>query len=193
MTRVFIGALLTIVTAVPLGGVQFGWFDRTKTKAFTAGDFTMQYPDGGGWRLTPGAQDVLMLLNKTPDVRVALIRMRVPNPIATDDDELFTLFARLEADAIKAETPDAGDVQQVIVAHPALGRIVRIDFTRPSPVAAKPGLRERAQQFSMPAGSTVYRLVFSGSPQEFEKEAGRFNAMLESVRIGKPASQGPEP
>ena len=46
-----IGALLAMVTAIPLGAGQFG-FGKTKTKTFTAGDFSMQYPDGGGWRLS---------------------------------------------------------------------------------------------------------------------------------------------
>lgn len=192
MTRALIGALLAMVTAVPLGAGQFG-FGKVKTKTFTAGDFSMEYPDGGGWRLTPGAQDVLALVNKQPDVRVAVIRVRQLNPVSVDDDELFKLFAQLEADEVKADIPDAGDLGHTIVVHPVLGRIVRIDFTRPSVTAPKPGVRERAQQFSIPAGSMLYRIVFSGSPREFDKEAPRFAAILDSVRIGKPASQGDAP
>jgi len=193
MTRALIGALLAMVTAVPLGAGQFGMFGKTKTKTFTAGDFSMQYPDGGGWRLTPGAQDVLALINKQPDVRVAVIRVRQVNAVSVDDDELLKLFAQLEADEVRVDIPDAGDLGHAIVGHATLGRIVRIDFTRPSVTAPKPGVRERAQLFSIPAGSVLYRVVFSASPREFDKEAPRFAAMLDSVRIGKPASQGDAP
>jgi hypothetical protein len=157
----------------------------------------MEYPDGGGWRQTPvgpNMGDLLMLLTKQPDIRVIVRRSRLAQPIPQSADaEVFSIFAQYEAEAVKESSPEANDVKSTVVSHPTLGRVLRLDYTQPGVATANPSVRERVQQFSVPTGPALYRIIFSGSPKEFEKEFGRFNAMLDSVRIGAPAKQDEEP
>ena len=195
MTRPLVGAVLVLLASTSLGADQL--CTRVSMKPFKSGGFSMEYPDGGGWRQTPAggsAGDLLMLLTKQPDIRVFVRRTKLVQPISQSaGDEVLTIFAQYEGEAVKENSPEASNVRSTMVTHPSLGRVVRIDYTQPAMATTNPGVRERVQQFSVPAGEVLYRIIFSGSPKEFEKEVGRFNAMLDSVRIASPAGQDQHP
>lgn len=131
------------------------WYGRTKGsfQVVRAPDQRFQFEcPTKDWTIVGGAGPVPVLaVGKRGEV-FAVERALLNR--ALDQADIGDLFVQLEAETIKERLPLAADFQPRIIEAPDR-RVVAIEFTRP----AANGTRERARQYSIAAGTQLYRLT----------------------------------
>jgi hypothetical protein len=165
----FFGFLLLFLLAVPAAaqtdaaGSTDPWYGRTSRVQFQVlkvarEGFQLEWPKKD-WLMVPSAGSLsLVLVSKKGDATVVVQRSSLRQPLEPSD--ITDLFAQLESDAIK-EQQKALDVQARVI-DAGGRRLAAAQFQRDG--AAGP---ERVRQYSIPAGTRLYRLVCVSTSGQF--------------------------
>lgn len=179
-------AVLVLCLLPVIGGVEglgTSVSARQKFQKFASADVTFDYPDNWEQMTLP------------PPTRAAFRRNAelsfVVNRAAVDYPEEFNeAFAALEVKSVPDDFPGATAITSRAIAHPVLGRILQIDFTR---TAAQSGRNTRPlhlRLFAIPAGRFIYRIICTARADEFaSRHEPVFKRMIDSLVITPPAAK----
>lgn len=114
------------------------------------------------WQLVAGGTvSIVSVTQKSGQAAVVVEHTKLNAALAPDD--ITDLFAQLEAEQIKLQQPDAGDVQSKLVSVDNR-RFVIVGYTRRGVAGA-----ERVRVYSVPVGSDLYRLTCSAAAPQFAR------------------------
>jgi len=113
------------------------------------------------WRIISGGAAAIVSLAHDSG-QASMVVERTTADVAFGAADLADRFAEREADLVRAHQPQAGDLDASLV---ALGtrRVVVVTYSRKG--VAGP---ERVRQYSIPAGTELYRLTCSAALPQFE-------------------------
>jgi hypothetical protein len=176
-------ALLAVALTTGVVHAQGGRNSTPPGKTFKAAELMFEYPTRD-WEVLSGAGTVLgTLTTRRFDALIVVDRAKLDPPLAAD--EITELFAELEGDRIKEQVPGASGVTAALTTHPVLGKVVRVEFTRPAAAGT-----ERVRQLTVPAGSYIYRIVCSARTADFSKHEATFERVMTSAKVAMPATTG---
>lgn len=157
------------------------WFGRTKEPRMApfkdpAGRFTVDVPSRD-WLRVPGAGTTLLTLTED-DVEAAVVLEMVPLDVALAPEDVTTLFAELEARAVRSREKGSADfVQRLIQASGR--RVAVVEYSRLGDKGA-----ERVRLYSFPVGDKLYRLACSTRVQQLKKYSPVFAHIAASFMPG---------
>lgn len=135
--------------------------------------FAMDYPERD-WSLVP-AGNTLVVTVVQRRFEAALHVERTQLQVELSDEEVGEIFLSVEADHIRQSVPSATDMKAELQ---ELGsRKVAAFVYRRNGVLGP----ERVLQYSMPAGSTLFRIVGVAKPEVFDRHLPALQAMAASV------------
>lgn len=155
------GASLVAQTAKP--GASDPWYGRTTKAQFQPvkaldGGFQMDWPKKD-WMLLPSAGSLaLVVASRKGDAMVVVERSVLRQPLEPSD--ITDLFAQLESDSIR-EKQKVLDVQSRVI-EVGDRKLVAVQYQRTGALGA-----ERVRQYSVPAGTNLYRVVCISSAAQF--------------------------
>ncbi len=144
------------------------WYGRTTRAQFVpakpgALPFQFEIPKKD-WMIVggpgPGAEVQVVATSKKGDASFIVERTMMQQ--ALDPTDITELFMQLETDNLKKRQPSASQVEARLI-EAAGRRIVGIQFARAGIAGA-----ERARQYSMPVGKTLYRLTCAAPANAFD-------------------------
>ncbi len=174
------GSARTWVAALALGALAFGTVavsaqnvPRMRKLTVASQSFSIDYPEKD-WSLVPGGSTTLLAVAQRRFEAVLVVE-RTTLQVALSDDEIGEVFLAVEADHIRESVPSATDIKAEIQ---QLGdRRVAAFFYRRNGVLGP----ERVLQYSMPAGTALYRIVAVGKPESFDRHLPTMQAMAASL------------
>jgi len=142
---------------------EYGRSPKLDTQAFQVPNSQIRFEwPRKDWQMVPGAGSVIVsLTEKKSEAAVVVERNRLNQALAPDD--ITDLFGQLEADVVKERQPPATDIQAKVVAAGGR-RLVILTYGRNGITGP-----ERVRQYSIPAGSEIYRLTCSAGVKDFSK------------------------
>lgn len=135
--------------------------------------FSIDYPEKD-WSLVPGGSVTLVAVAQKRFEAVLLVE-RTSLQVALGDEDIGDVFLAVEAEHIRETTPSATDIKADLQ---QLGdrRVAAFVYRRNGVLGP-----ERVLQYSMPAGTALYRIVAVAKPEAFDRHLPTMQAMAASL------------
>lgn len=147
-------------TPMPAPAAPAGWSAEPMEVFFGPGNRICFEKPARGWRVVPGGTAAIVSLTHESGEAAVVIERASPGP-AFAPGEVAPTLAEDEADAILAHDPEASGIDATI-ASVGERRVVVLTYARTGVAGA-----ERVRQYSIPAGSGLYRLTCSAHASRF--------------------------
>lgn len=173
------GLVRTVALTVLLGGLVADGVvvaqnvPRMRKLTVASQSFSIDYPEKD-WSLVPGGSVTLVAVAQKRFEAVLLVE-RTSLQVALEDEEIGDVFLAVEADHIRESTPSATDIKADLQ---QLGdrRVAAFVYRRNGVLGP-----ERVLQYSMPAGTSLYRIVAVAKPEAFDRHLPTLQAMAASL------------
>lgn len=164
-------ALACIVLAA--GAAHAQNVPRMRKLTVASQSFSIDYPEKD-WSLVPGGNAMLVAIAQRRFEAVLLVE-RSTLQVALSDEEIGDVFLSVEAEHIRESSPSATDIKADLQ---QLGdrRVAAFVYRRNGVLGP-----ERVLQYSMPAGTSLYRIIAVAKPESFDRHLPALQAMAASL------------
>jgi hypothetical protein len=161
-----LAGLLSAIVAEAQTPPPYGLVTKPKFRKIVnaLGNFDVEVPDSGDWKLIPGHPGSVLTLadTKTGNASVIVERIALRGALSPEN---YVFAAQAEAETIRERQPGATNVQQQV--FDASGRrFVVVQYVRP-------GIKgpEQVVLYAFPIGATLYRVMCGAVQTDFGKYA----------------------
>jgi len=146
--------------------------------------FSIDYPKTWNWLVVAGSGESIVVFTEPKREAAIIIQVsRLRQTLSPED--VTDLFARIEAELVKEDRPQAADLSMKVVDEGGR-RAAIVDYSRPRLTVtvvpkAPTGDRERVRQYTYPSGRVLYRVTCITGLAGFPKYEAIFASCFKSL------------